>query len=118
MALAKTDIAPILSVVGVSTVGIYTNPVNVKTYIKGFVLHNAGLTTAFCSLHQVPNNGGNVGTAGSTNQFFSQYLNIGETTFLEYPYPLTLTATNDSIRLYVGTPDQRINVQILGDEDL
>lgn len=118
MALAKTDISSILSVVGVSTVGIYTNPVNVKTYIKAFVIHNPGITTTFCSLHQVPNSGGSVGTASSVNQFFSQNLSGGETTFLEYPYPLTLTATNDSIRLYVGTSNQRINVQILGDEDL
>jgi len=117
MALAKTSIAPIQSIVGIATVGIYTNPASTKTYIKAFTLHNAGVATAFCSLHQVPNVGGNIGTASSVNQFFSQFLNVGETTFLEYPYPLTITATNDSIRLYVGTTNGRINVQILGDRD-
>ena len=117
MALAKTSLSQIQSIVGISTVGIYTNPASTKTYIKAFTLHNAGVATAFCSLHQVPSVGGNIGTAASTNQFFSQFLNVGETTFLEYPYPLTITATNDSIRLYVGTANGRINVQILGDRD-
>lgn len=117
MALAKTDISSIQSIVGVTTVGIYTNPTNTKTYIKAFVFHNVGISSTFCILHQVPNVSGSVGTASSTNQFFSQYLSGGETTFLEYPYPLTLTAANDSIRFYVGTASGRINIQILGDKD-
>lgn len=117
MALAKTSISPIVSVTGVTTVGIYTNPANTKTYIKGFVLHNAGVSSAFCRLHDVPNSGGSVGTASSNNQFFSQYINAGETTFLEYPYPITRTGTNDSIRFYNSVAGQVINIQILGDVD-
>ena len=117
MALAKTSISPIVSVTGVTTVGIYTNPASTKTYIKGFVLHNAGVSSAFCRLHDVPNSGGSVGTASSNNQFFSQYINAGETTFLEYPYPLTRTGTNDSIRFQNTTAGQVINIQILGDAD-
>ena len=117
MALAKTSISPIVSVTGVTTVGIYTNPASTKTYIKGFVLHNAGLSSAFCKLHDVPNSGGSVGTASSNNQFFSQYINAGETTFLEYPYPLTLDSTNDGIQFYNSVADQIVNIQILGDAD-
>jgi hypothetical protein len=117
MALAKTSISPIVSVTGVTTVGIYTNPASTKTYIKGFVLHNAGVSSAFCRLHDVPNSAGSVGTASSNNQFFSQYINAGETTFLEYPYPLTLANTNDSIRFYNSVAGQVINIQILGDRD-
>ena len=117
MALAKTSISPIVSVTGVTTVGIYTNPASTKTYIKGFVLHNAGVSSAFCRLYDVPNSAGSVGTASSNNQFFSQYINAGETTFLEYPYPLTRTGTNDSIRFYNSTSGQVINIQILGDAD-
>ncbi len=117
MALAKTSISPIVSVTGVTTVGIYTNPSSTKTYIKAFVLHNAGISSAFCKLHQVPNSGGSIGTASSNNQFFSQYINAGETTFLEYPYPLTLTGTNDSIRFYNSVAGQVVNIQILGDKD-
>jgi hypothetical protein len=117
MALAKTSISPIVSVTGVTTVGIYTNPSSTKTYIKAFVLHNAGISSAFCRLHQVPNSGGSIGTASSNNQFFSQYINSGETTFLEYPYPLTLTGTNDSIRFYNSVAGQVVNIQILGDAD-
>lgn len=116
MALAKTSISPIVSITGVTTVGIYTNPSSTKSYIKAFVLHNAGVSTALCRLYEVKNSSGSVGTASSNNQFFSQFLNVGETTFLEYPYPLTLTGTNDTIQLY--NPDaQVINVQILGDRD-
>ncbi len=117
MALAKTSISSIVSVTGVTTVGIYTNPASTKTYIKGFVLHNAGLSSAFCRLHDVPNSAGSVGSASSNNQFFSQYINSGETTFLEYPYPLTLANTNDSIRFYNSVAGQVINIQILGDKD-
>ena len=117
MALAKTSISPIVSITGVTTVGIYTNPASTKSYIKGFVLHNAGISSAFCKLHDVVNSAGSVGTASSNNQFFSQYINPGETTFLEYPYPLTLTATNDSVRFQNTTAGQVINIQILGDRD-
>jgi len=116
MALAKTSLSPIVSVTGVATVGIYTNLSSTKTYIKAFVMHNAGVSTAFCKLHDVPNSGGSVGTASSNNQFFSQNINIGETVFLEYPYPLTLTGTNDSIRFEASTTGP-INIQILGDRD-
>ena len=117
MALAKTSLSPIVSITGVTTVGIYTNPASTKSYIKGFVLHNAGVSSAFCKLHDVANSAGSVGTASSNNQFFSQYINPGETTFLEYPYPLTLTATNDSVRFQNTTAGQVINIQILGDRD-
>lgn len=117
MALAKGSLSPIVSVVSAATtIGIYTNPSSTKSYIKAFVLHNAGLSTAFCKLHDVPNSGGSVGTASSNNQFYSQNVNVGETVFLEYPYPLTLTGTNDSIRFESDTTGP-INIQILGDSD-
>lgn len=117
MALAKTSISPIRSITGVATVGIYTNPASTRSYIKAFIVHNAGLSSAFCLLHDVPNSGGSVGSATSNNRFFSQYINPGETTFLEYPYPLTLAATNDSIRFQNQTSGQIINIQIIGDRD-
>ena len=117
MALAKTSISPIVSVTGVATVGIYTNPSSTRTYIKAFVIHNAGISSAFCRLYDVSNSSGSVGTASSNNQFFSQFINAGETTFLEYSYPLTLASTNDSIRFYNSTAGQVINIQILGDKD-
>lgn len=117
MALAKTELSTIVSVVGVNTVGLYTNPAATKTYIKGFVIHNAGVSSSFCNLYHVPNVSGTVGTASSNNRFFSQYIDSGETTFLEYPYPLTISGTNDSIRFYNPTQGQVINIQILGDRD-
>ena len=117
MALAKTELSTIQSIIGVNTVGIYTNPASAKTYIKGFVLHNPGLSSTFCKLYQVPNVGGSVGVASTLNQFFSQYINAGETTFLEYPYPITISGTNDSIRFSNLSPGQVINIQILGDRD-
>lgn len=117
MALGKVELSTIISVTGVTTVGIYTNPSSTKSFIKGFVLHNAGVSSAFCKLYHIPNSGGSVGSASSNNQFFSQYINAGETTFLEYPYPLTISGTNDSIRFYNATSGQVINIQILGDKD-
>jgi hypothetical protein len=116
MAIAKGNLGNIVSVSTASTVGIYTNPSSTKTYIKGFVIHNVGVSSAFCKMHEVPNSGGSVGAADSTNRFFSQFIDSGETTFLEYPYPLTLTGTNDSIRVEI--PDAgMVNFQILGDKD-
>jgi hypothetical protein len=117
MALAKTSLSPIRSITGVATVGIYTNPASTKSYIKAFVIHNAGITSAFCLLHDVPNSAGSIGAASSGNRFFSQYINPGETTFLEYSYPLTLVSTNDSIRFQNQTSGPIINIQILGDRD-
>jgi hypothetical protein len=117
MALAKTSISPIVSVTGITTVGIYTNPSSTKSYLKAFVLHNAGVSSAFCRLYDVPSSSGSVGTASSNNQFFSQFINPGETTFLEYPYPLTLASTNHSIRFFNSIAGQVINIQILGDAD-
>lgn len=118
MALSKTSLSPIISVVSAATtIGIYTNPSSAtKSYIKAFVIHNAGITTALCKLNDVPNSSGSVGSASSNNQFFSQYVNVGETVFLEYPYPLTLINQNDSIRFESSTTGP-INIQILGDKD-
>lgn len=117
MALAKTSLSSLISVGGITTVGIYTNPSNTKTYIKSFVIHNPGSSNVLCKLYQVSPSGGSVGTASSNNQFFSQYINSGETTFLEYPYPLTLIDTNHSIRFFIETVGSVINIQILGDRD-
>lgn len=117
MALSKTSLSDIVSISGINTVGIYTNPSDTKTYIKAFVLHNAGISSAFCKLYQVPPSGGTVGTAGSSTQFFSQYINAGETTFIEYPYPLTIINTNDTIQFYNSISGQVVNIQILGDRD-
>lgn len=118
MALAKTSLSPIVSVAVTTNVGIYTNPENTKSYIKAFVIHNTGSSNALCKLYQVPPSSGSIGTASSTNQFFSQYINSGETTFLEYPYPLTLVDTNHSIRFRNETAGNIINIQILGDIDV
>jgi hypothetical protein len=117
MALSKTSLSSIVSVAVTSNVGIYTNPPNTKTYIKGFVIHNTGSSNAMCKLYQVAPSGGSVGTASSINQFFSQFISSGETTFLEYPYPLTLIDTNHSIRFTNETGGNVINIQILGDKD-
>lgn len=117
MALAKTSLSPIVTVIGIATVGIYTNPSNTKTYIKAFIIHNAGISSAFCKINDVSAVGGAVGTAASTNQFFSQYINSGETVFLEYPYPLTITNTNHSIRFQNLSTAQPVNIQIIGDRD-
>lgn len=116
MSLQKTSLSPIVSVATTSIVGIYTNPTNSKSYIKGFVIHNAGSSSSLCRLYDVVNSDGSVGTASSNNQFFSQVIQEGETTFLEYPYPLTLANENDSIRFKSESSGQVINIQILGDK--
>jgi hypothetical protein len=117
MALSKSSISNIQSITVTTAWGLYTNAASTKTYVKGFVLHNAGISSAFCKLHDVPNAAGSVGSASANNRIFSQYINPGETVFFEYPYPLTLSNTNDSIRFQNDTASQTINIQILGDKD-
>tara|TARA_B100000902_G_C26718751_1_gene625537 strand:- start:175 stop:534 length:360 start_codon:yes stop_codon:yes gene_type:complete len=117
MALSKTSLSPIISIVSANTkVGIITNASGEKLFIKSFVLHNAGVSTATTRLYDVANSSGSVGSASTNNQFFSQNILGGETVFLEYSYPLTLTGTNDSIRIESSTTGP-VNVQIIGDKD-
>ena len=116
MALKKTQLLPITTVVGVQTVGIYTagltaTSVGVGTtrYVKNIIMHNAGAAanhagvgTCRVGIYIYPNTGvtDRVANSGSTGVGQSAYriaqidLAPRETSFFETNYPLVLAPFN------------------------
>ena len=116
MALKKTQLLPITTVVGVQTVGIYTAGltatsvgVGTTSYVKSIIMHNAGaaanhagLGTARVGVYIYPNTGvtDRVANSGSTGVGNSSYrilqidLAPNETSFFESNYPLVLAPFN------------------------
>ena len=126
MALKKTQLLPITTVVGVQTVGIYTAGltatsvgVGTTSYVKSIIMHNAGaaannlgIGTARVGLYIYPNTGvtDRVANSGSTGVGNSSYrilqidLAPNETSFFESNYPLVLAPFN-AIAVDVKQPD-------------
>ena len=116
MALKKTQLLPITTVVGVQTVGIYTAGltatsvgVGTTSYVKSIIMHNAGaaanhagLGTCRVGIYIYPNTGvtDRVANSGSTGVGQSAYriaqieLAPNETSFFETNYPLVLAPFN------------------------
>ena len=116
MALKKTQLLPITTVVGVQTVGIYTAGltatsvgVGTTSYVKSIIMHNAGAAannagTGTCrvGVYIYPNTGvtDRVANSGSTGVGQSAYriaqldLAPNETSFFETNYPLVLAPFN------------------------
>ena len=116
MALKKTQLLPITTVVGVQTVGIYTAGltatsvgVGTTSYVKSIIMHNAGAAanhagTGTCrvGVYIYPNTGvtDRVANSGSTGVGQSAYriaqvdLAPRETSFFETNYPLVLAPFN------------------------
>ena len=116
MALKKTQLLPITTVVGVQTVGIYTAGltatsvgVGTTSYVKSIIMHNAGaaanhagLGTCRVGIYIYPNTGvtDRVANSGSTGVGQSAYriaqidLAPRETSFFETNYPLVLAPFN------------------------
>ena len=116
MALKKTQLLPITTVVGVQTVGIYTAGltatsvgVGTTSYVKSIIMHNAGAAannagTGTCrvGVYIYPNTGvtDRVANSGSTGVGQSAYriaqidLAANETSFFESNYPIVLAPFN------------------------
>ena len=121
MALKKTQLLPITSVVGVQTVGIYTAGltatsvgVGTTSYVKSIIMHNAGPSTgnvgtgtARVGLYIYPNTGVTDRVSGVGNSFYriAQIdLAPNETSFFESNYPLVLAPFN-AIAVDVKQPE-------------
>jgi len=134
MALKKTQLLDIVSVTGVSTVGILTVGVTQTaggvgiastTYMKNIIMHNTGLGTARVSLYINPNTTPVITGYGVTsNRFLRIDLAPNETTFFESTYPLVLTH-HDSLTVEVNAPDtggtgigSAVNFIVNGDTDV
>ena len=111
MALKKTQLLPITTVVGVQTVGIYTAGltatsvgVGTTSYVKSIIMHNAGaaadnagLGTARVGVYIYPNTGvtDRVSGVGNSSYRIAQIdLAPQETSFFESNYPIVLAPFN------------------------
>ena len=132
MALKKTQLLDIVSVTGVSTVGILTVGVTQTaggvgiastTYIKNVIMHNTGLGTARVSLYLNPNTSP-VSIAVTANRFLRVDVAPNETTFFESTYPIVMT-NRDSLSVEITPPDaggtgigSAVNFIVNGDTDV
>tara|TARA_B000000437_G_scaffold190106_1_gene148192 strand:- start:966 stop:1370 length:405 start_codon:yes stop_codon:yes gene_type:complete len=134
MALRKTQLLDIVSVTGISTVGILTVGVTQTaggvgiastTYIKNIIMHNTGLGTARVSLYINPNTTPVLTGYGITaNRFLRVDIAANETTFFESTYPIVMTH-NDSLSVDITAPDAGgtgigsvVNFIVNGDTDV
>ena len=134
MALKKTQLLDIVSVTGISTVGILTVGVTQTaggvgiastTYVKNIIMHNTGLGTARVSAYVNPNTTPVITGYGVTaNRFLRVDLAPNETTFFESTYPIVMTH-NDSLTVEVSAPDaggtgigSAVNFIVNGDTDV
>ena len=132
MALKKTQLLDIVSVTGISTVGILTVGVTQTaggvgiastTYIKNVIMHNTGLGTARVSLYMNPDTNP-VSVATTANRFLRIDIAPNETTFFESTYPIVMTGS-DSLSVEVLAPDAGgtgigsvVNFIVNGDTDV
>ena len=134
MTLKKTQLLDIVSVTGVSTVGILTVGVTQTaggvgiastTYMKNIIMHNTGLGTARVSLYINPNTTPVITGYGVTaNRFLRIDIAPNETTFFESTYPIVMTH-HDSLTVEVQPPDaggtgigSSVNFIVNGDTDV
>ena len=135
MALKKTQLVGITSVVGLSTVGILTVGVTNTAggvgiastcYVKSVIMHNTGLGTARVSLYLNQGTVQNaVATGVTANKFLTVDLAANETSFFETNYPLVLGTWGDTLSVAVDAPDSggtgigsMVNFIVNGDTDI
>ena len=132
MTLKKTQLLDIVSVTGLSTVGILTVGVTQTaggvgiastTYIKNVIMHNTGLGTARVSLYMNPDTNP-VSVATTANRFLRVDMAPNKTTFFESTYPIVMTGS-DSLSVEVLAPDvggtgigSAVNFIVNGDTDV
>ena len=135
MALKKTQLVGITSVVGLSTVGILTVGVTdpqggvgiaSTCYVKSVIMHNTGLGTARVSLYLNQGTVQNaVATGVTANKFLTVDLAANEPSFFETNYPLVLGTWGDTLSVAVDAPDSggtgigsMVNFIVNGDTDI
>lgn len=115
MALQRTKLGDI-AYVGSTAASIYANPASTKTFVRGVVLFNGGVTSELVKLYLVPDVASAVGTAAAGNQFAELTLEPKETLLLEFPYALVLTDVNDTLQASTTTAST-VTVVVNGDKD-
>ena len=102
------------------TAAVYTVGSAQTAYIKSVLLHNMSSTTIQnASIHIVQNSGGSAGTANTTTRIARIGISTDDTFFFEPAYPITLTATGDTLQVYnEGSASNSVNVLVLGDKEV
>ncbi len=135
MALKKTQLVGITSVVGLSTVGILTVGVTntaggvgiaSTSYVKSVIMHNTGLGTARVSLYLNQGTVQNaVATGVTANKFLTIDLAPNETSFFETNYPLVMGTWGDTLSVAIDAPEaggtgigSMVNFIVNGDTDI
>ena len=98
------------------TAAVYTVGSAQTAYIKSVLIHNLDTSgTQNVVVDIVPN----AGTASSTTQVAKIGISTNDTFFFEPAYPITLSATGDSLQVYnEGSATNSINVLVLGDKEV
>ena len=116
MALTNNGLGAVVPVAasGTTTLAGTTVSSNKNVHVKGLLIYNTSTSTSqVCEIHVVPNSGGSVGSAAAANKIGRLTLSASDTAFFEFPYPLALTDTGDSIRVVNGS-GSTVNVLPLG----
>lgn len=115
MALQRIRLADI-QYVSDTAAAIYTNPASTKTFVRGIIVFNGNTTTETVLVYNVPDATGSVGTAGAANQFLEMSIVAKDTAIVDFPYPLVLSDTNDTLQAVTDTASM-VTIQVLGDTD-
>ena len=115
MALQRAKLADI-QYVGSSAGSLFSNPASTKTFVRGVVLHNTNTTAETVKVYVVPDSGGALGTAGAGNRVLNILLPANDTLFVEFPYSVVLSDTNDSIQAETTTAS-KVTALVIGDKD-
>jgi len=120
MALNRGNLGNVTQVGAATTTAVYTVGSAQTAYIKSVLLHNLDVDNIQnVQVHVVPNSGGSAGTANTTTQIARIGISTNDSFFFEPAYPITLTATGDTLQVYnEGFASNSINVLVLGDKEV
>jgi hypothetical protein len=121
MALNRGNLGNVTQVGAATTTAVYTVGSAQTAYIKSVLITNLDASsTQNVQVHVVPNSGGSAGTASSTTRVARIGISTDDTFFFEPAYPITLTATGDTLQVYnEGLPaSNSVNVLVLGDKEV
>ena len=117
MTLAKNGLGAIVTVAASAT-GTITGTLvasNKNVYVRGLLIFNTSTSAnQTCEIHVVPNSGGSAGSVAAANKIGRLTLSASDTAFFEFPMPLTLTDTGDSVQV-VNEAGSTVNVLPVGD---
>jgi hypothetical protein len=116
MALQNTRLTE-LAFIASSVASVYANPSSTKSLVKGLMLHNTNTTSETINVHWVPDASGSLGTAAAGNRFLSIVLSTNETLFVEFPFCIVMTDTNEAIFASTTTAS-KVTIAVIGDKDV